>query len=148
MLAERLNGMFADIAPDAPPFTEADVDRLHRLFPAVNLEVQVETIAAWLPTARRSRLPKKSPYKFLLNWLGKADRQQRATDRTKDREDGKFQQAVVANRAAARTHERTKPASPEALADAREKLAQIFGLPTRSADAGTRIRPRRRHTGP
>ena len=145
MLAERLNEMFAAIAPDAPPFTEPDVDRLHRLFPAVNLEVEVESIAAWLPTTTRKY---KSPYRVVLNWLKRSAEQQRATDRVKDREDGKFQQAVVANRAAARAHVRTKPASPEALADAREKLAQIFGLPTRSADAGTRIRPRRRHTGP
>ena len=147
MLAERLNEMFAAIAPDAPPFTGSDADRLRTLFPGVNIEVEVESIAAWLPTARRSRLPKKSPYKFLLNWLGKADRQQRATDRVKDREGGQFQQAVVANRAAAQAHELTKPASREALADARGKLASTFG-PTRAADAGTRIRPRRRHTGP
>jgi hypothetical protein len=147
MLAERLNEMFAAIAPDAPPFTGSDADRLRTLFPGVNIEVEVESIAAWLPTARRSRLPTKSPYKFLLNWLGKADRQQRATDRVKDREGGQFQQAVVANRARALVHERTKPASSEALADARGKLALTFG-PTRSADAGRRTRPRRRQPGP
>ena len=144
MLAERLNEMFAAIAPDAPPFTEPDVDRLHRLFPAVNLEVEVESLAAWLPTTTRKY---KSPYRVVLNWLKRSAEQQRATDRVKDREGGQFQQAVVANRAAAQAHELTKPASREALADARGKLASTFG-PTRAADAGTRIRPRRRHTGP
>ena len=69
MLAERLNEMFAAIAPDAPPFTEPDVDRLHRLFPAVNLEVEVESIAAWLPTNEQSQ-PLPRPLRTLgRSWL-------------------------------------------------------------------------------
>jgi len=108
------------------PITEADCRKWRGLFPALNLDVELEKMRIYLESAPKSKVPKASLPRFAMNWLQRASKDaakdQPIADRNRRRleqrnEEAQAQMAALAN---------TKQASPANIKKARGDLAQIF----------------------
>jgi hypothetical protein len=51
------------------PITEGDCKRYRELFPAVDLDIELEKIYLWLRSVSPSKRPKASLPRFAMNWL-------------------------------------------------------------------------------
>ena len=113
---------------DLKPITGKHVRRWQSLFPALDIQVELESMREYLATAPKGRVPKKSLPVFGINWMKRskvraADLQTKAQrmDIKEERKRRSQREAVAAQMAAIAN---TKRVTPEGMAAARETLAK------------------------
>jgi len=108
------------------PITQGHVTRWRELFPDVNMEVELEAMRVYLHGAPESKRPKKTLARFGLNWLKRHALTQDKDQRSNNRIDRRHEQRAREGAEQVAGHATTKPASPEALAAAREQMSKMF----------------------
>ena len=108
------------------PITQGHIDRWKQLFPSVNMEVELEAMRVYLHGAPVSKRPKKPLARFGLNWLKRHALTQDKDQRSNNRIDRRHEQRAREGAEQVAGHATTKPASPEALAAAREQMSKMF----------------------
>lgn len=108
------------------PITQGHIERWKQLFPHVNLEVELEAMRVYLHGAPISKRPKKALARFGLNWLKRHAQSQDNEQRSNNRIDRRHEQRAQEGAEQVAGHATTKPASPEALAAAREQMSKMF----------------------
>ena len=124
---------------DLLPVTPAHVDRWRPLFPNLDIAVELEAMHAYLVAAPPNRRPKRSLPKFAVNWLKRSAKEKPSEGGTQrerpdvggQREASKLAARIRQNEAAQRKMAATKPASKQAMDQAKDRLANLFGPSSR-----------------
>jgi hypothetical protein len=108
------------------PITEGDCKRYRELFPAVDLDIELEKMFVFLQSAAPSKRPKASLPRFALNWLQRASKDAEKDQPISDREQRRSEQRNKETQAQLEALANTKRASTAAVREARKDMAQVF----------------------
>ncbi len=108
------------------PITEAECKKWRGLFPALNLDVELEKMRIYLESAPKSKVPKASLPRFAMNWLQRASQDAAKDQPIADRERRRLEQRNKEAQAQMAALANTKQASASTIKKARGDLAQIF----------------------
>jgi len=108
------------------PITEGDCKRYRELFPAVDLDIELEKMFVFLQSAAPSKRPKASLPRFALNWLQRASKDAEKDKPISDREQRRLEQRNKETQAQLEALANTKRASTATIREARKDMAQVF----------------------
>ena len=108
------------------PITEGDCKRYRELFPAVDLDIELEKMFVFLQSAAPSKRPKASLPRFALNWLQRASKDAEKDKPVSDREQRRLEQRNKETQAQLEALANTKRASTATIREARKDMAQVF----------------------
>ena len=108
------------------PITEGDCKRYRELFPAVDLDIELEKMFVFLQSAPPSKRPKASLPRFALNWLQRASKDAEKDQPISDKEERRQAQRALETQAQLEALADTKRASMATIREARKDMAQIF----------------------
>ena len=108
------------------PISEAECKKWRGLFPALNLDVELEKMRIYLESAPKSKVPKASLPRFAMNWLQRASKDAAKDQPIADRERRRLEQRNKEAQAQMAALANTKQASTSTIKKARGDLAQIF----------------------
>jgi hypothetical protein len=108
------------------PITQGHMTRWRKLFPDVNMEIELEAMRVYLHGSPASKRPKKTLARFGLNWLKRHAQTQDKDQRSDNRIDRRHEQQAREGAEQVAGHATTKPASPEAIEAARDQMSKMF----------------------
>jgi len=108
------------------PITEGDCKRYRELFPAVDLDIELEKIYVYLQSAPPSKRPKASLPRFTMNWLQRANKDAEKDKPIADREQRRLDQRNTETQAQMEALADSKRASTATIREARKDMAEVF----------------------